>query len=150
MSILGLNLQRGQLRGCVLDGTKAAPNLVGKERLVLDPSMSAPHKMRWYEDNLNALHGKYGFTGVAYRLHYSVNQTQATDLIMPLGVLNLFCNNSNIPISEFIAQNVTALKLGLPKGSNLYGACDSILGSHAPYWDKVQKDAALVAWMVLP
>ncbi len=49
MKVLGLHIAAGQLRYSVLEGTKRAHRLVGKDRLVtIDPS-NPPELMDWYE-----------------------------------------------------------------------------------------------------
>lgn len=47
MKVLGIHIATGQLRYSVLEGTKAAPTLLGKDRLLTTDPSNIPELMDW-------------------------------------------------------------------------------------------------------
>jgi len=49
MKVLGLHIAKEQLRYSVLEGTKATPALLDKDRLLTTDPSDVPELMDWYE-----------------------------------------------------------------------------------------------------
>ncbi len=150
MTVLGLHALAGQLRFGVISGTKAAPILNDKGRLITPSESDVPALMDWYDTQLRKLIFDHEPTMISYRLTLDPKKKQLITSIFPLGVLNLIAHQESLPIVEYTAGSFVASRLGLPKGTDLYTHCENILGSHPPYWDKNQMYAILVAWFELP
>jgi len=150
MKVLGVHLATGQLRYSVLEGTKTAPALVAKDRLTTPATADAPALMDWYETQFNLILDQWVPDRIAYRLTLAPKKSQLFTSLFPLGILNLIAHRRNFPINSYVSGNYTASRLGLPKGTDLYAYCDTVLGSHSPYWDQNQKHSVLAAWFELP
>ncbi len=149
MKILGIHVLSGQLRYSVLSGTKNNPVLEEKGRLVTPSSDNVPALMDWYDTQLQLLITNHAPTKIAYRLTLDPKKGQLFTSIFPLGILNSLAHREALPIINHTSRAFTASRLGLPKGTDIYNACDHTFGTHPPYWDKNQKNAVLVAWFEL-
>lgn len=150
MAVLGVHIATGQLRYSVLEGTKAAPVLVAKERLLTPDPNYPPALMDWYETQFNLILDQSAPDRIAYRLTLAPKKDQLFTSSFPLGILNLLAHQRNLPITSYVSGNFTASRLGLPKGSDIYAHCDTVLGTNPPYWDNNQKHSILSAWFELP
>ncbi len=150
MRSLGIHIATGQLRYSVLEGTKAAPILVSKERLITPDPQYVPELMDWYESQFNLILDNYSPHQIAYRLTLDPKKDQLFSSEFPLGILNLLAHKRNLPIASYVAGNFVASRLNLPKGTDIFAHCDNVFGTNPPYWDKNQKHSILVAWFVLP
>jgi hypothetical protein len=150
MKVIGVHIATGQLRYSVLEGTKVAPALVAKDRLATPAADDAPALMDWYETQFNLILDRSAPDRVSYRLTLAPKKNQLFTSSFPLGILNLLAYRRNLPITAYVSGNYTASRLGLQKGTDLYTHCDTVLGSHAPYWDQNQKHSVLAAWFELP
>lgn len=149
MKVLGLYIATGQLRYTMLEGTKKAPRLLGKDRLLtVDPSNVA-ELMDWYESQFIHLLDQYEPDRIACRLTLEPKKAQLFTSCFPFGILYLLAHHRNIPVSSYISRNYVASRLGLPKGTDIYAHCDQMLGVHPPYWDDNQKHSVLAAWFEL-
>lgn len=149
MRVLGIHILKGQLRFSVLEGTKSKPVLVEKGRLITTDPQDAPALMDWYDSQFRQLINSHSPDKIAYRLTLEPSKDQLISSEFPLGVLNLIAHQKSLPINCYTARSFTQGRLGLSKGSDLYEHCDKVLGEHPPYWDKNQKNSALVAWFDL-
>jgi hypothetical protein len=150
MRVLGIHIATGQLRYSVLEGTKATPSLVAKDRLLTPDPKYAPALMDWFETQFTQLIGQLAPDRIAYRLTLAPKKDQLVTSSFPFGILNLLAHRRSVPITSYVAGNFVAKRLGLPKGTDIYAHCDSALGSHPPYWDNNQKHSLLAAWFELP
>lgn len=149
MTTLGVHIHKDYMRYAVLEGTKASPLLVAKDRLQTPDPADVPALMDWYDTQFGKLLSDYDPVRIGYRLTLNPDKSQLLHSEFPLGVLNLLAHSKSIPACPYTAQSFTPSKLGLPKTTDLYAHCDSVLGTHPPHWDKNQKHAVLVAWFEL-
>ena len=149
MKVLGLHIAAGQLRFTVLEGTKAAPSLLGKDRLLTSDPSKVPELMDWYENQFTQLLNLYLPDRIAYRLTLTPRKMQLFTSCFPFGILYLLAYRRNIPVTPYVSANYVASRLNLPKGTDIYAHCDHVLGSHPPYWDMNQKHSVLAAWFEL-
>jgi Holliday junction resolvasome RuvABC endonuclease subunit len=149
MKVLGIHLAKGQLRYALLDGTKEAPLLVEKGRLLTTDPAKVPQLMAWYHSQFQDLLDRLAPDKISYRVALSPKKEQLFFSEFPFGILNLFASQRNLPIAPYTPQSFVASKLGLPKGTDLSIACDVAFGVHPPHWDIHQKHAVLVAWFEL-
>ena len=150
MKVLGIHIATGQLRYSVVEGSKASPTLVAKEKLLTPEPKNAPELMDWYESQFGLILDQYSPDKIAYRLTLNPLKKQLVTSSFPLGVLNLLAHHRKLPIKSYVSGNFVASKLGLTKGTNIYEQCDHVFGVTPPYWDKNQKHSILVAWFMLP
>jgi hypothetical protein len=149
VKVLGLHIATGQLRYTLLEGTKAAPTLIAKDRLLTtDPSRVA-ELMDWYEKQFIQLLNQHIPDRIAYRLTLAPKKSQLFTSCFPYGILYLLAHHRNIPVSPYVSANYVASRLGLLKGADIYAHCDHVLGLHPPYWDINQKHSVLAAWFEL-
>ena len=106
--------------------------------------------MDWYETQFNLILDQSAPDRIAYRLTLAPKKGQLFTASFPLGILNLLAHQRNLPITSYVSGNFTASRLGLPKGTDIYAHCDTVLGTNPPYWDKNQKHSILAAWFDLP
>jgi len=149
MKVFGIHLAKGQLRYALLDGTKEAPILVEKGRLLTTDPADVPQLMAWYDAQFRQLLDRLTPDKIAYRVALSPRKEQLFTSEFPFGILNLLANQRNLPIIPYTPLSFVASKLGLPKGTDLSIACDAAFGTRPPYWDTHQKFAVLVAWFEL-
>jgi len=149
MRSLGIHIATSQLRYSVLEGTKSLPALVAKERLLTPDPKDVPALMDWFETQFNLLLDQSTPDRIAYRLTLAPRKDQLFTSTFPFGILNLLAHRRNLPIASYVAGNFVASRLELPKGTDIYAHCDSVLGTHPPYWDKNQKHSILSAWFEL-
>ncbi len=147
--VLGLHLIKGQLRYAVLDGTKSSPNLIKKDRLLTTSPSNVPALMDWFDSQFRQILMQDNPDKISYRLTLAPKKDQLFSSEFPLGILNLLAHQNSISISCYTPQAFVASKLNLPKGTNLYNYCDSVFGTHPPYWDINLKNAILAAWFEL-
>ncbi|MBT3237358.1 MAG: hypothetical protein HOL37_07800 [Rhodospirillaceae bacterium] len=151
MKAIGFNFAKGQLRYTVLEGTKGSPLFQNKGKLDISPDTPTTDLMNWIHSNVDTIIKRVKPDAIAARMHWKITrQDQAKNFLFPMGILNLYCYNENLPINVFGTQAMTAKKLGLPKGAKPLNECDSLIGSHPPNWDNAQRYSALAAWMILP
>lgn len=150
MKTIGIYLAKSQLRYAVMEGTKAAPRLVAKDRLItIDPG-NVPALMDWFDTQFRSLLDQHAPDSIGYRLTLDPKKEQLFTSEFPLGILNLLAHQRQLPISDFTPQTFVGTRLGLSKKDDLFAHCDNVIGKHPPYWDKNQKYAVLVAWFLLP
>jgi len=149
VKVLGLYIATGQFRYTVLEGTKAAPTLLGKDRLLTTNPSKVAELMDWFEKQFIQLLNQYKPDRIAYRLMLAPKKSQLFTCCFPFGILYLLAHHRNIPVSSYVSGNYVASRLGLPKGTDIYAYCDYVLGLHPPYWDENQKHSVLAAWFEL-
>lgn len=149
MMVIGFNLETGALRYTVLKGTKAEPLFVEKNRFVIKATTSTPELMDWFESSFQNLLDRINPGKIGCKLSLNANKSQIPFWYYPYGVLNNIAHKKGSEVVEFVSQNFTPSKFGLPKTTNLYDHIDTIFGTHPPYWDKNQKYSLIAAWMIL-
>lgn len=150
MRVIGIHIAKGQLRYSVLEGTKAAPVLVTKVRLLTPDPRNAPALMDWFDTQFSLILNQSTPNRIAYRLTLAPKKDQLLTSSFPLGILNLLAHRRTLPITGYVAGNYVASRLGLAKGTDIYAHCDSVFGAHPPYWDTNQKHSVIAAWFELP
>lgn len=149
MKVLGLHLATGQYRYCVLEGTRDAPKMLAKNRVLTPSHEKVPALMDWYDSQFRQLINDHQPNKLAYRLTLDPKKDQLICSEFPLGVLNLIAHQASIAISNYTSRSFTPSRLGLAKTVNIYDHCDHVFGQHPPYWDTHQKHSLLVAWFEL-
>jgi hypothetical protein len=149
MKVLGIHLAKGQFRYALLDGTKEAPILLEKGRLLTVEPADVPKLMAWYDSQFRQLLDRLTPDKIAYRIALSPRKEQLFTSEFPFGILNLFAHQRNLPIVPYSPLSFVASKIGMPKGTDLSKACDVTFGTLPPYWDIHQKLSILVAWFEL-
>ncbi len=149
MKVLGIHLAKGQLRYALLDGTKDTPVLVEKGRLLTPDPADVPQLMAWYDSQFQELLTRLAPDKIAYRVALSPRKEQLFTSEFPFGILNLLAHQRSLPAVPYTPQSFVPSKIGLPKGTDLSKACDTVFGLRPPYWDAHQKFSVLVAWFEL-
>lgn len=149
MTVLGIHIATNQMRYAVLDGTKAAPQLLGKDRLLTPDPKHVPALMDWFDSQYVRLLDQYTPQRIGCRLTLAPKKGQLFTSCFPFGVLYLLAHKRNIPVTPYVSGNYVASRLNLPKGTDIYTHCDTVFGEHPPYWDDNQKHAVLAAWFEL-
>ena len=149
MRAIGFTLETKSLRYTILEGTKAAPVFVEKDRFVINAANSTPALMDWFESSFQNLIDRVKPDIIGCKISLNAKKNQIPFWYYPYGVLNIIAHKQNIQVTEFTSQNFTASKFGLPKGTNIYSHIDILFGTHPPHWDKNQKYFLLAAWMIL-
>jgi len=149
MKTLGINLETGSLRYCVLEGTKKAPTLIEKDKLDINSATTTDALMNWYDSTFENIINRVQPDAIGCRLALNAKKNQIRYWYYPYGVLNGIAHKKGIPVTEYVTQNFTASKFGLTKGIDLFNHIDIVFGKNPPYWDKSQKNSMLSAWMLL-
>lgn len=150
MEILGIHLLKNELRFSSLTGSRSSPILKAKGRILTTNPNDAPVLMDWYDSQFRQLITNHRPDSISYRLTLSPKKEQLFTSSLPLGLLNLLAHQLQIPINFYTPPQFSAARLGLPKGTDIYAACDTAFGTHPPHWDKNQKNSILCAWFDLP
>lgn len=149
MTTIGFNLETKSVRYTILEGTKAAPLFVEKDRFVINAATTIPTLMDWFESSFQNLLNRIEPDIIGCKISLNANKKQIPFWYYPYGILNNIAHKQGIDVSEFTSQNFTPSKFGLPKTTDIYTHIDTIFGTHPPYWDKNQKYSLLAAWMIL-
>lgn len=149
MRTIGFNLETKSMRYTILEGTKATPLFIEKDRFVINATNSTPALMDWFESSFQNLIDRVEPDKIGCKISLKGKKNQIPFWYYPYGVLNNIAHKQNLEVAEFTSQNFTASKFGLPKTTNIYSHIDSIFGTHPPHWDKNQKYSLLAAWMIL-
>jgi hypothetical protein len=149
MRVIGFNLETKSMRYTVLEGTKAAPVFMEKDRIVINATTSIPALMDWFESSFQNLINRVNPEIIGCKISLKGKKHQIPFWYYPYGILNNIAHKQGIDVSEFTSGNFTASKFGLPKTTNIYTHIDATFGTHPPHWDKNQKYSLLAAWMML-
>lgn len=149
MAVIGFNLEKGGFRYSVLEGTKAHPKLIEKDRVIVNTLSDTSELMDWYETSFQNILTKFQVSKIGIRLALNGKKAEISSWYYPYGILHALAHKNNTAVSEYVSQNFTASKFNLDKGIDIYNHVDNIIGVHRPYWDKSQKYSVLAAWMVL-
>lgn len=149
MTVLGIHIATNQLRYAVLGGTKTAPQLLAKDRLLTPDPTHVPALMDWFESQFLRMLSQHSPDRIACRLTLAPKKGQLATSCFPFGVLYLLAHKRNIPVVSYVSGHYVASRFGLAKGTDIYKHCDAVLGEHPPYWDDNQKHAVLAAWFEL-
>lgn len=150
MAVIGFNFMTRDMRYAVLDGTRDAPNLVTKERIVYPIWGSVPESMGWFETQIGLILDNHGAQQVAYRFSLAIaTVVQVQTGYYAQSILNLICHKKGIETIHYTNQGLNGTKIGLHRNADLLTHTDSVFGTHPPYWDKGTKEAILVAWFLL-
>lgn len=149
MPVLGINLETPSIRYTVLDGKKSNPQLVEKDRHLINSTNSIPELMDWYETTFTSILNRIKPLAISYKLNLNPKKAQMPLWVYPYGILNALSYKLRISISEYTPANFVPSKFGFPKTTDLFSKIDEIFGEHPPYWDKAQKYSLLAAWIEL-
>lgn len=149
MKVLGINLETKSFRIAVMEGSRDAPNLIQKEKVVFNSALSITALMDWYETTFLEIIDRVNPDKISIKLTLNGKKDKISKWYYPLGVLHKIAFEKNLPVNEFIQQNFTANKFNWPKKTDIYTHVDEVLGAHPPHWDKNQKYAVFAAWLGL-
>lgn len=151
MKAIGFAFQKGRFRIAVLE-THGANIAYRTHRAVkVDPELRMPALMnRYMLDFQSCLEEFKPEILSAKQVFESINLDSSTFQILPLGLLGWVANQHN---KTFNCYTVQALRhpsaFQLAKGKKPIEEVDAVFGEHPPYWDKLQREAVLVAWRAL-
>lgn len=149
MTALGLNFDVSGFSYTVLDGNKTNPSLVGFGNTPINNFSNTQQLMSWYETTFQNLITQFNPSVIGIKVSLNATKEQIPLWYYPIGLLHNISYQKNISVEEFVYQNFTASKFGLPKTDDIYDHIDSVFGIHKPKWSKNQKYSVLSAWMVL-
>lgn len=147
MTVIGFDVKKNELRYTVLKGRLKQPEYLSHGRRIYDAAQRRPDLAGWFKQNFVELIVKSGADGIGYRVSTNVPKVeQIAYMHYSWGVLNLIAYERGLAIEEFNSKSFTAKRFELPRGSKPIAVVDDFLGSHPPYWDDLQRSAALAAW----
>ena len=146
MKAIGFSFAKQQVRATVLDGTKAAPIFVDKDKAEYGAGLSPSEIAIWLNRNFKETLTRFKPELAFYRMTWSYSkQQQAYSLVFPCAIMELVCAELKISCQGFGTQAITFKALGFPKGVDLADHCTKIIGAHPPHWDQQQINSALAA-----
>jgi hypothetical protein len=147
MESIGFNFTKNDFRFCVISNNTEPPTIIEKNKVVYPHNMDTSELMEWFETQLSLIIDKHKPEKISHKISTSIaTLDQIKQSCYPQAILNLIARKKNISINSYSSQAINATKFGYPKKTDVYNYIDSVIGSHPPYWDKVTKDALLVAW----
>ncbi|GLR89455.1 hypothetical protein GCM10007857_61680 [Bradyrhizobium iriomotense] len=148
MSALGLNISKGTIWYCVLQGPRDQPTHVDSGRHRFNPGQSRPDLANYCKQTFGELIDRFPSSKVAYRLTLNAKSAdQVAYLCFPFGILNLVAHERGVAVREFTTPSFTKKALGI--AGDKFDACDSSIVGRPDKWDRDAKLAALSAWMML-
>lgn len=152
MKITGFHASSGRIRYVTLEGTKAAPVLVGHGERPLQLNENRSAFAQACRNLFVAIIADQAPEGLAYVLSMDAKaRDQVAGLILPFGVLNIVALDQGKPIDEFIPANFSKSKLApfFAPFTDKYAFIDGVIGRPASKWSNQHRLAALAAWMAL-
>lgn len=152
MAVLGVEMKQEQLRYCVLDGTRRAPNFLKHDSRSFRLPMGATDMMDFMRHTFEELIDQWRPIRIGYRVAMSNGKAikkidQYSYLYFSYGILNLVAHDRQLPTKLFLTSSFSSKFFG-EKGERAE-LCDRILGRHPPNWDEAARMAALAALGVL-
>jgi hypothetical protein len=148
LSSLGLNISKGIIWFCALDGPRSGPVHLESGRQRFNPNQSRPDLANYCKQAFGELIDRFPSSRLAYRLTLNAKSAdQVAYLCFPFGILNLVAHERGLAIREFTTPSFTKKALGFV--GDKFDACDSMITSRPEKWDRDAKLAALSAWMTL-
>ncbi|GAA0593733.1 hypothetical protein [Caenispirillum bisanense] len=153
VAVVGIEMKQGEVRYCVLDGTRQSPTFVEHGVKHFGLPAEAPELMDFFRQTFEEIINTYKPEAVGYRIALSVPPSvkkaeQYPYLYFSCGMLCLICHDNNIPATMFNGNSFGAAFFGGAKGNKMT-LCDGIVGQHPPKWDDSARMAALAALGVL-
>lgn len=148
MSILGFNLQKGELHFCLLEGTRADPRYIMHDRHRFEVDQPKPEMVNFFKQTFNEVIEARQPRGLAYRLSMDGKKAdQIAYLTFPFGVLSLVAYERGLPVEQSTINTFTKKALAHP--GDKFTACDDRIADRPGTWSNGAKLAALAAWMSL-
>lgn len=148
MSVLGFNLQKGELHFCLLDGRRTAPRYLLHDRHRFNPDQSKPELANFFKQTFNELFEAHQPGAFAYRLTMDAKKAdQLAYLVFPFGILNLIAYERGIESTQSTLHTFTKKALGYQ--GDKFSACDAKIADCPASWTNPAKLAALSAWISL-
>lgn len=150
MTAIAFTFSTNDFEYVVLTGTKLAPILHSKGKIVLPANHDIPQKVAWFETELELLLNNINPDTVNYRLTVMrVTNTYVSNVYYGQAILNLLCHKKNIQVSNISPSSITVTKFNKPKGTNLTTYIEGLLGDQPAPWNKGIKTTALMALTLL-
>ncbi|MEH6721399.1 MAG: hypothetical protein V7704_21205 [Aurantimonas endophytica] len=148
MTILGFNLQKGELHFCMMDGTRDDPRYVMHDRHRFDVEQPRPEMANFFKQTFNEVIEARQPHRLAYRLSMDGKKAdQIAYLTFPFGILTLVAHERALEVDQWTIHAFT--KKGLGFQGDKFGACDERIADRPAAWPNAAKLAALAAWMSL-
>lgn len=150
MKIIGFNFTMNDFRYCVLDGNSETPTIIEKSKVVFPSHLETADLVEWFETELAKILDHHRPHKISHKISLTITKLdQIRNSCYPQAILNLLAKKRGIAINSYSSMAINATKFGQPKKTDVYTYMDGIIGVNPPYWDKVTKDAVLVAWFNL-
>lgn len=150
MKIIGFNFTMNDFRYCVLDGNTNTPVIIEKNKVTYPTNMDTADLVEWFEIQLAEILDKHQPQKISHKISLTLTKLdQIRNSCYPQAILNLLAKKRGIAINSYSSMAINATKFGQSKKTDVYAYMDGIIGVNPPYWDKVTKDAVLVAWFNL-
>ncbi|NCT75111.1 MAG: hypothetical protein GXC78_11310 [Chitinophagaceae bacterium] len=134
-----------------LMGVKSAPVFHSKNKIALPANYGVAQTVAWFEAQLDLLLSDIKPDIVSYKLTINnVTNNYVRSVYYGQAILNLCCQKKPMNITHVSPSAIVASKFNQPKNTDLHIYLDSLIGTHAPYWDNVMRDTALIALIQLP
>ncbi len=88
MKTIGFNLEIKSMRYTVLEGTKAKPNFIEKDQIVINATSSTPALMDWFESTFQNLIDRLKPDKIGCKISLNAKKNQIHFWYYPYGVLN--------------------------------------------------------------
>ena len=143
--ILGICLEKGGFRAAWLDGTKAAPVLIERDRAI-NPHSDPKDLAVWSYGRFEQILGRHAVTGVACKISIDLKSQEAVLTHgLPIGLLAYQCDKLALPL-KLITKNKLNREgtYSLAKGTKPSSWIDHLRDGKV-HWDASARDAALAA-----
>jgi hypothetical protein len=148
--ILGIFPAKDFMYFCVLDGSKAHPKIIERNRLSTPAGDNLATLSNWYYVEIGHIFARHKISGISFKYVNNPNKDQIIFSCMPLGCIALIASQKNIPVSGIMHQSFVPSRLNLPRTISIIDHCDVVFGKLSPHWNSNSKNATIVAWMALP
>lgn len=151
MRVIGFAFQKGRFRIAVLENHGGNIAYCAHRAVKVDPGLGVPELMNRYMLDFRSCLAEFKpeiFS--AKQVFESTSIDSATFQILPLGLVGLLASQENKLFHCYTIQGLRhPSAFQLPKGKKPIDEVDTVFGGHPPYWDKLQREAVLVAWRAL-
>jgi len=125
VSALGFNIKKGELRHCVLSGTRREPVYASHGRGRSDPNQSRTALANYFKQTFGEVIFRTTPDRLAYRVSLDAKSAdQVAYLTFPFDILSLVANDRSLPISEYVSQSFSKKALGF--SGTKFKACDEM------------------------
>lgn len=147
---LGFSVGANEIQVVGLSGTRAAPNVAGRRRVLFPDGIGEHRTAEWAENQLGLLLDEFCPEAVAYKLNRgAATVKEIVRVYYSYAILDLLAHKRNLPVTHQNAP-IRPQRLGLVAGADPRAYITATIGAHPPYWRGHGEDAAIVAYLLLP